>query len=40
MSTDAIVLLKQDHQEIRKVFTEFEKAGARRTSPRASSWTG
>ena len=27
MSTDAIVLLKQDHQEIRKVFTDFEKAG-------------
>lgn len=27
MSTDAIVLLKKDHQEIRKVFTAFEKAG-------------
>ncbi|NYD41110.1 hemerythrin domain-containing protein [Nocardioides panaciterrulae] len=27
MSTDAIVLLKQDHQEIKKVFTAFEKAG-------------
>lgn len=27
MSTDAIVLLKNDHQEIRKVFSEFEKAG-------------
>ena len=27
MSTDAIVLLKQDHQEIRKVFADFEKAG-------------
>lgn len=27
MSTDAIVLLKNDHQEIRKVFKEFEKAG-------------
>lgn len=27
MSTDAIVLLKNDHQEIRKVFTQFQKAG-------------
>lgn len=27
MSTDAIVLLKQDHQEIRKVFRDFEQAG-------------
>ena len=27
MSTDAIVLLKQDHQQIRKAFREFEKAG-------------
>jgi hemerythrin-like domain-containing protein len=27
MSTDAIVLLKQDHKEIRKVFRDFEKAG-------------
>ena len=27
MSSDAIVLLKKDHQEIRKVFTAFEKAG-------------
>lgn len=27
MSTDAIVLLKQDHKEIRKLFREFEKAG-------------
>jgi hemerythrin superfamily protein len=27
MSTDAIVLLKNDHQEIRKVFAQFEKAG-------------
>jgi hemerythrin superfamily protein len=29
VSTDAIVLLKQDHQEIRKVFRAFEKAGDR-----------
>ena len=28
MSTDAIVLLKNDHKEIRKLFTQFEKAGA------------
>ena len=27
MSTDAIVLLKDEHQEIRKVFTDFENAG-------------
>ena len=27
MSTDAIVLLKTDHKEIRKIFTDFEKAG-------------
>ena len=27
MSNDAIVLLKDDHQEIRKAFTAFERAG-------------
>ena len=27
MTTDAIVLLKQDHQQIRKAFRDFEKAG-------------
>jgi hemerythrin superfamily protein len=27
MSTDAIVLLKQDHKEIKKLFRQFEKAG-------------
>ena len=27
MSTDAIVLLKQDHQEIKKTFKAFQKAG-------------
>ena len=27
MSTDAIVILKNDHQEIRKLFKRFEKAG-------------
>lgn len=29
MSTDAIVLLKGDHKDIRKVFNEFEKTGDR-----------
>ena len=27
MSTDALVLLKADHKELRKVFSDFEKAG-------------
>jgi len=27
MSTDAIVLLKADHKEIRRLFREFENAG-------------
>jgi hemerythrin superfamily protein len=27
MSTDAIVLLKEDHKEIRRLFKEFQKAG-------------
>ena len=27
MSTDAIVLLKNDHKDIRKTFNDFEKAG-------------
>ena len=27
MSNDAIVLLKEDHKEIRKLFTDFENAG-------------
>jgi hemerythrin superfamily protein len=27
LSTDAIVLLKNDHKEIRKTFSDFEKAG-------------
>ena len=27
MSNDAIVLLKEDHQEVRRVFTDFENAG-------------
>ena len=31
MSTDAIVLLKQDHQEIKKVFRDFQAAGKNAT---------
>lgn len=31
MSTDAIVLLKEDHKEIRKLFTDFENAGENAT---------
>jgi hemerythrin superfamily protein len=29
MSTDAIVLLKNDHKEVRRLFSQFEKAGDR-----------
>ena len=32
MSTDAIVLLKDDHKEIRKVFRDFKKAGENATA--------
>jgi hemerythrin-like domain-containing protein len=35
MSTDAIVLLKNDHKEIRKVFRAFEKAGEDATKTKA-----
>lgn len=31
MSTDAIVLLKQDHQEVKKLFREFQDAGENAT---------
>lgn len=31
MSTDGIVLLKEDHKEIRKLFREFEQAGEKAT---------
>jgi len=31
MSTDAIVMLKNDHKEIRKLFRDFEKAGENAT---------
>jgi hemerythrin-like domain-containing protein len=32
MSTDAIVLLKEDHKEIRRLFTEFGNAGENATA--------
>jgi hemerythrin superfamily protein len=32
MSTDAIVLLKNDHKEIRRLFSQFEKAGENATT--------
>ena len=35
MSTDAIVLLKKDHQEMRKLFRDFEKAGEDAISTKA-----
>jgi hemerythrin superfamily protein len=35
MSTDAIVLLKDDHKQIRKLFTDFEQAGPSATKTKA-----
>lgn len=35
MSNDAIVLLKQDHKEIKKVFRDFQSAGPNATSQKA-----
>ena len=35
MSTDAIVLLKQDHKEIRRLFREFQQAGKEPTARKA-----
>jgi hemerythrin-like domain-containing protein len=35
VSTDAIVLLKQDHKEIKAVFRRFEKAGENATEEKA-----
>jgi hemerythrin superfamily protein len=32
MSTDAIVLLKEDHKEVRRLFREFESAGENATA--------
>ena len=34
MSTDAIVILKEDHKEIRRLFRQFEKAGDDGLNPR------
>ena len=31
MSTDAIVILKQDHKEIKSLFRQFQKAGENAT---------
>lgn len=36
MSTDAIVLLRADHQEIRKTFREFQSAGEGATAKKGS----
>ena len=38
MSTDAIVLLKNDHKEMRAVFTAFEKAGDNKTNPESEGF--
>jgi hemerythrin superfamily protein len=35
MSTDAIVLLKADHKEVRQLFRQFEAAGERATKAKA-----
>jgi hypothetical protein len=38
MSTDAIVVLKQDHKEVKRLFRAFEKAakrGRRRSAARS-----
>ncbi len=39
MSTDAIVLLKKDHQEIKRAFDAFEKAGENAHARKGSSST-
>ena len=39
MSTDAIVLLKADHKEIRKLFREFERPARTPQAARARSST-
>jgi hemerythrin superfamily protein len=36
MSTDAIVLLKDDHKQIKRLFREFEQAGERATKTKGS----
>lgn len=35
MSTDAIVMLKEDHTRVRQLFRDFEKAGERATTRKA-----
>jgi hemerythrin-like domain-containing protein len=35
MPTDAIVLLKKDHQEVRKLFRDFQKAGEEATATKS-----
>jgi len=37
MSTDAIVLLKDDHKEIKRLFREFEQAGERATKTKGAT---
>ena len=39
MSSDAIVLLKDDHKEIRKLFSVFEKAGENAYAVKGELWT-
>jgi len=36
MSTDAIVLLRHDHKQIKRLFREFEQAGERATKTKGS----
>jgi hemerythrin-like domain-containing protein len=36
MSTDAIVLLRDDHKQIKRLFREFEQAGERATKTKGS----
>ena len=37
MSNDAIVLLKDDHKELRKLFTDFENAGENATKTKGGT---
>ena len=37
MSTDAIVMLREDHQELKRVFREFEAAGENAVAKTESS---
>jgi len=40
MSTDALVMLKDDHQEIRKLFRDFQAAGQNATSTKGKLASG